>query len=50
MIPDENAIMMYKFSENRWIKNILEGELSFSCAGAFINQAKKQVIRFKVMR
>ena len=40
MIPNEHAIMIYKFNENRWIEKILEGKLSFSCAGAFIAQAK----------
>ena len=40
MIPNEHAIMIYKFNENRWIEKILEGKLSFSCSGAFIAQAK----------
>lgn len=40
MIPNEHAIMIYKFNKNRWIEKILEGKLSFSCAGAFIAQAK----------
>lgn len=41
MIPNDHAIMMYKIGEMRWIQKILEGELSLSCAGAFIHQAKK---------
>ena len=41
MIPDENLFLLFKFGEKRWIDKILKGELSFSCAGAFINQAKK---------
>jgi hypothetical protein len=40
MIPNDHAIMFYKFGENQWIQNILDGELSFSCAGAYILQAK----------
>ena len=35
MIPNDNAIMLYKFSEKQWIQKLLDGELSFSCAGAF---------------
>ena len=35
------SIEVIKFGEARWIQKIVEGELSFSCAGAFINQAKK---------
>lgn len=41
MIPNGNAIMIYKFGEKRWIQKILDGELSFSCTGAFVFQAKK---------
>lgn len=41
MIPNDNAIILYKFSEKQWIQKLLDGELSFSCAGAFIFQAKK---------
>lgn len=41
MIPNDNAIMLYKFNESRWINKILNGELSFSCAGAYIHQAKQ---------
>lgn len=35
MIPNDHAIMMYKFGERRWIQKILDGELSFSSPGAF---------------
>lgn len=41
MIPNNHTIMYFKFNENRWIQKIQEGELSFSCAGAFILQAKR---------
>ena len=41
MIPHDHAIMLYKFGESRWINQIINGNLSFSCAGAFINQAEK---------
>lgn len=41
MVPNDHAIMLYKFGENRWINKLLDGELSFSCAGAYIFQAKK---------
>lgn len=40
MIPKNHVVQIYKFSEQRWIDKIIDGELSFSCAGAFINQAK----------
>lgn len=40
MIPNDHAIMMYKFSENQWINKLIQGEVSFSCAGAFIIKAK----------
>ena len=39
MIPNDHAVQIFKFSEQRWIDKIIDGELSFSCAGAFINQA-----------
>ena len=34
-------LMIHRFGEQRWIDKIIDGELSFSCAGAFIHQAKK---------
>jgi len=40
MIPNENAAILFRFSEQRWIDAIINGELSFSCAGAFVYQAK----------
>ena len=41
MIPNDHAIMLYKFSEKRWIDEIISGYLSLSCPGAFILQAKR---------
>lgn len=41
MIPNDHGLMLFRFGEKRWIEKIVEGNLSFSCAGAFINQAKK---------
>ena len=40
MIPDNDAIVIFRFSEHRWINAIIDGTLSFSCAGAFVEQAK----------
>lgn len=31
--------MFFRFSEQRWINAIINGELSFSCAGAYVRQA-----------
>ena len=39
MIPNENAIVLFRFSEQRWIDTLINGELSFSCARAFVKQA-----------
>lgn len=41
MIPNDHGTMMFKFSEKRWNQKIINGEISFSCAGAFIAQAKR---------
>lgn len=41
MIPNENVIILFRFGEQRWIDKNIDGELSFSCAGSFINQAKR---------
>ena len=40
MIPADHAVMLYKFGQSRWINKMLNGEISFSCPGAFIRQAK----------
>lgn len=40
MIPDNDIIMFFRFSEQRWIDAIIQGKLSFSCAGAYVHQAK----------
>ena len=41
MIPDDHALMLFRFGEKHWIEKLIQGELSFSCTGAFINQAAK---------
>lgn len=40
LVPDDHGLLLFRFGEKRWIEKIVEGNLSFSCAGAFINQAK----------
>ena len=40
MIPNDHAVLLLKFGEQRWMDKIVQGELSFSCTGAFIHQAK----------
>lgn len=39
-LPDSNVMLLFKFGEIQWIEKLLNGELSFSCAGAFIKQAE----------
>ena len=41
MVPDTNAILLFRFGENRWIQPIIDGTLSFSCAESFVRQAMK---------
>lgn len=41
MIPNGNSLILYKFGEYIWIEKLFEGEISFSCAGKFILQAKE---------
>lgn len=41
MIADKDVIGLYKVAEKRWIDKLLHGEMSFSCPGAFIYQAKQ---------
>lgn len=40
MIPNTDALQLFRFSEQRWIDKLIEGDVSFSCPGAFIHQAK----------
>lgn len=40
MIPNENAVLIFKFGEYRWMQKLIEGDVNFSCTGAFIHQAK----------
>lgn len=41
MVPNDHAIMLFKFGEQRWMDKIIEGNLSFSCVGAYIQQYKR---------
>lgn len=41
MIPNENAILLCKFGEQRWMDRLVGGEISFSCPGNFVYQAKR---------
>lgn len=41
MVPDNNALLLFRFSEHRWINAIIDGTISFSCAGLFVEQAMK---------
>lgn len=40
MIPNENAVLIFKFGEYRWMKKLIDGDVNFSCTGAFIHQAE----------
>ena len=40
MLQDRDALLLFRFSEQRWIDKTIAGCLSFSCAGYFIHQAK----------
>lgn len=40
MIPPDNYIIFLKFSEQRWIDSLVNGNFSFSCVGKFIQQAQ----------
>lgn len=39
-IPKDDVTLIFKFGEKRWIEKLVEGDISFSCAGSFILQAK----------
>lgn len=39
-ITEDDVTLIFKFGEKRWIEKLVEGEISFSCAGSFISQAK----------
>ena len=41
IIEDNRIIMLFKFGEQRWMEKLVEGNISFSCAGNFIHQALK---------
>ncbi|PKM78520.1 MAG: hypothetical protein CVU90_01935 [Firmicutes bacterium HGW-Firmicutes-15] len=40
MIPDNHALLLFKFGEYRWIKRLKDGELSFGCPGGYIDIAR----------
>ena len=39
-LSDSEVLFFLKFSERRWLEQIRDGIISFSCAGAFIEQAE----------
>ena len=41
MIKNNSGILLSKFGEQRWIDSLINGNMSFSCAGNYILQAKK---------
>lgn len=41
MIPDNHALMLFKFGEYKWIKQIQDGFISFACPGRYIDSAKR---------
>lgn len=40
MIPEENALILFKFGVAKWMKALKDGKVSFSCPGQYINIAK----------
>lgn len=41
MIPNGDAVLLFKFGEQRWMERLVAGEVSFSCPGNFVYQAKR---------
>lgn len=41
MIPNNDAVLLFRFGEQQWIDREIAGHLSFSCPGNFIWQAKQ---------
>lgn len=41
MIPNDDAVLLCKFGERRWMERLAAGEVSFSCPGKFVYQAKQ---------
>lgn len=41
MISNKDSLILFKFSSQKWIKSIEEGNISFSCPGHYIEIAKK---------
>jgi hypothetical protein len=42
MLPDNEALILFKFGKYKWMKKIHEGEISFSCPGSYIDIAIKE--------
>jgi hypothetical protein len=40
MIPEENSLILFKFGATKWMKDLKDGKVSFSCPGQYINIAK----------
>lgn len=40
-MDDNRIIILFKFGEQRWMQKLVEGNINFSCAGNFIDQAIK---------
>lgn len=38
---DDRIIILFKFGEKKWMQKLVDGNVNFSCAGNFINQAIK---------
>lgn len=41
MFKKEDAMLLFKFGEYKWIKQLQDGEISFSCPGNYIDIAKR---------
>ncbi|MDR4950377.1 hypothetical protein [Neobacillus cucumis] len=42
MIPEENSLILFKFGLTKWMKELKDGKVSFSCPGQYINIAKEE--------
>ncbi|MED4063169.1 hypothetical protein [Priestia megaterium] len=41
MVPEESSLLLFKFSDYKWLKLIKEGNINFSCPGNYIDIAKR---------
>ncbi|WP_064091545.1 hypothetical protein [Rossellomorea aquimaris] len=41
MIPNDHAVLLFKFGSLKWMEKIRKGSMSFSCPGKYIEIAKK---------